>query len=97
MEIRWLSKTRSSRAGGASPTANPVRAGASRTVVTADQPAGRVRPLEAGDIARVADLHARAFAKADRAPPAVHLPRILLQHPWRDDSLPSLVYEDSRG
>jgi hypothetical protein len=60
--------------------------------------AGFVRPLEKGDVARVAELHERVMPKNNHAPIALmraQLSRILLQHPWYNESLPSLVYEEN--
>jgi len=62
--------------------------------------AGRVRALEERDVARVAELHETIMPKADYLPPAslrAHLTRILLRHPRRVESLPSLVFEDNDG
>ena len=61
---------------------------------------GIVRPLEERDVARVAELHERVMPKAPHLTPAslrAHLSRILLQHPWRAESMPSLVYEENNG
>jgi hypothetical protein len=61
--------------------------------------AGTVRALEARDVARVAQLHAQAFGATGAASPSLEagLSRLLLQHPWGDESLPSLVFEDGCG
>jgi hypothetical protein len=61
--------------------------------------AGGIRPLEAGDVARVAELHEQVMPKAGLAPRELReqLARILLWHPWRTESIPSLVYEDGDG
>lgn len=62
---------------------------------------GSVRPLVSEDIPEIARLCARAFAllptgSFDALQSALH--EILLDHPWRDDDLPSLVYhEKNRG
>src|SRR3989442_15899312 len=55
-----------------------------------------VRPLVPEDISQVIDLYATVF------PPSVSseglrstFGEIFFGHPWRDDSLPSLVYEDN--
>lgn len=62
---------------------------------------GFVRPLVPEDIPQIAQLCAKAFAplptdSLDAIRSALH--EILLDHPWRDDDLPSLVYhEKSRG
>lgn len=61
--------------------------------------AGYIRPLEAGDVAQVAELHARVVGKTPHASSSPSLParlsRILLQHPWRAESLPSWVFRDN--
>jgi hypothetical protein len=56
--------------------------------------AGTVRALEARDVARVAQLHAQAFGATGAASPSLEarLSRLLLQHPWGDESLPSLAF-----
>lgn len=60
----------------------------------------RVRPLVREDIPQVLDLYATVF------PPPVGssseglrstFDEIFFGHPWRDDSLPSLVYQDNTG
>lgn len=59
---------------------------------------GGVRPFEEGDIARVAELHARVFPPADRSASArvpSYLREIFCGHPWRDDAMPSLVYQEN--
>jgi len=61
---------------------------------------GRVRPLGQADIVQIAELYRRVFGSASAAPPgwledALHA--VLWDHPWRDDALPSLVYEDEHG
>jgi hypothetical protein len=63
------------------------------------QAAGRVRALEARDIASVAQLHAGAFGARGAASPSLEaaLSRLLLHHPWSDESLPSLVFESAGG
>jgi hypothetical protein len=64
------------------------------------QTAGTVRALEERDVARVAQLHARAFGAAGGVPSPsleMHLARLMLHHPWRHESLPSLVFEDNGG
>lgn len=61
---------------------------------------GRVRPLADGDLPGIADLYARVYPERPAAWLAALKPRleqILLHHPWRDERLPSLVYEDSSG
>jgi hypothetical protein len=57
--------------------------------------AGRVRALEERDVARVAELYERVLRSPIPAPVLrARLTRMFLQHPWRDASLPSLVYEN---
>lgn len=59
-----------------------------------------VRRLRESDVDPVAELHQRIMPKANHVPPGLlseRLSRILLQHPWRSESLPSLVYQDSTG
>jgi hypothetical protein len=58
---------------------------------------GFVRPLVPEDIPRIAHLYATAFAplpsgSSDALRSA--LQEVFLDHPWRDDELPSLVYQD---
>lgn len=57
----------------------------------------RVRPLVREDIVQVADLYARVFgppagSSVEGLRSALH--EVFFGHPWRDDSLPSLVYQD---
>jgi hypothetical protein len=61
--------------------------------------AGAIRPLESGDVARVAELHEQVMPKAGLPPGELReqLARLLLWHPWRTDAIPSLVYEDDDG
>ena len=59
---------------------------------------GCVAPLSVADVERVADLHGRAFgAGRSRAALTDFLTQIFFEHPWRDDSLPSLGYFDRGG
>lgn len=60
------------------------------------QPApGNVRPLEERDVERVANLYERVLHSRIPAPMLrARLLRILIHHPWRNASLPSLVYEN---
>jgi hypothetical protein len=59
---------------------------------------GCVRPLVDGDIEQVTTLH-RAIYEGDSPRPELErfLGDIFLRHPWYDDDLPSLVYEDGKG
>lgn len=62
---------------------------------------GSVRPLVPEDLPRIAQLYATVFAplptdSLDALRSALH--EIFLDHPWRDDELPSLVYQEkNRG
>ena len=55
---------------------------------------GPIRPLSENDLMQVTDLYQRVFGGTVQ--PAL-LKRIFFETPWRDDSLPSLAYEDERG
>ncbi len=69
---------------------------------------GPIRPFVKDDIPQVADLHQRVFG-VDGKPAeqpisagllkayADYFESIFLRHPWRDETLPSLVYEDRDG
>ena len=57
-----------------------------------------IRPLEPGDLPAVASLYERVARSGSRTPPpglAGHFAETLLDHPWADPELPSLVYEES--
>ena len=59
---------------------------------------GRVRALVESDIEQVTTLHRSVYG--DEAPrPALErfLADIFLRHPWIDEGVPSLVYEDGKG
>jgi GNAT superfamily N-acetyltransferase len=58
---------------------------------------GHIRPLKAEDIPALVDLRTRAFAQAQRPQPEMgeYFEQVFLGNPWRDDSTPSLVYEDA--
>lgn len=61
---------------------------------------GRVRALAEDDIPQIADLYQRVFGGGEgSAPDALrsYLKEILCRHPWPDEALPSLVYEDDGG
>jgi hypothetical protein len=63
---------------------------------------GRVRPFTAGDIGPVADLHRRVFATGPAGPDLeaayrAYFNATFLEHPWRDEGMSSLVYEDDGG
>lgn len=60
----------------------------------------RVRPLVPEDIPQVLDLYATVFpspvgSSSEGLRSTFH--EIFFGHPWRDDSLPSLVYQDNTG
>jgi hypothetical protein len=59
---------------------------------------GRVRALVDEDIEQVTTLH-RAIYGEETSLPALEqfLGDIFLRHPWVDDSVPSLIYEDGKG
>jgi len=56
-----------------------------------------IRPLERGDLPAVAAVY-EAVARSGSSPPpsglAAHFERTLLDHPWADTEIPSLVYVD---
>lgn len=61
---------------------------------------GRIRALAEDDVPQVADLYERVFGGGGgSASPALrsYLEEIFCRHPWRDETLPSLVYEDGDG
>jgi hypothetical protein len=75
-----------------SPAAVAVRA-----VATARAPGG-VRRFERADVPAIARLWARCFPlDAARSDLQTRLATVLLDHPWVDPALSSLVYEDARG
>jgi len=55
-----------------------------------------IRPLADRDLPQIADLHQRAFGSTMPSS-AGFLQRVFFGQPWRDESLPSLVYEDANG
>jgi len=58
----------------------------------------RVRTLVGGDIEQVTTLHRAIYGEeAPRPDLERFLDDIFLRHPWVDDEVPSLVYEDARG
>jgi hypothetical protein len=60
--------------------------------------AGRVRPLDEGDIPRIAELHRSIFRPRSGLPPTdltAYLRAILRGHPLRDGGVPSLVWEEA--
>lgn len=59
-----------------------------------------VRPLRRADLPRVCALfeeNARAGGTQPPAPAVNYLARTLLDHPWADPAIPSLVFEDTDG
>ena len=61
------------------------------------QGTGAIRPLARGDLEQVADLYARIARPRDAAPPrllADHFADTLLDQPWADPEIPSLVYDE---
>ncbi len=63
-------------------------------------PAGArgLRALVAADLPQIAALHRRVFGESSRLPGDERRRRlrdVFWDHPWRDDRLPSLVYEDA--
>jgi len=60
----------------------------------------RVRPMTEPDLARVLELYRRAFPGRDAGglrPVEKHLRDVLSGNPWRNETMPSLVYEDGAG
>jgi hypothetical protein len=58
-----------------------------------------IRPLRKGDLPQVAELYELVMRSGSRTPPrrlADYFQR-LLDHPWADPEIPSLVYEDKTG
>jgi hypothetical protein len=65
-----------------------------------DEAAGEVRPMTESDVPRVVRLYERVFAgPGARSDESVqdHLRAVFCRNPWRDEALPSLVYEDESG
>jgi hypothetical protein len=61
---------------------------------------GRIRPFVDADVAAVATLRRERFRVTQRQAPedlAAYIRTVFLQNPWRDDDLPSLVYEGAGG
>lgn len=64
---------------------------------------GRIRPYDRRDSSQVMDLHERTLLGGAQPQPAFadYLKRfygeMLFEHPWRDNDLPSLVYEQDNG
>jgi hypothetical protein len=64
---------------------------------------GCVRPFIEEDIPKVARLHSRIFRTGDSSSPRLqqsyraYFAQIFLKNPWRDSTMPSLVYEAAGG
>lgn len=61
---------------------------------------GKVRPLQPRDLEPLVALHQRVVGDSRKIPcrtSRADFERIFLEHPWRDETLPSLVYEDEAG
>ena len=61
---------------------------------------GRLRPFRADDIPDLVALRRRTFRYGERETPealAAYCEEVFCRHPWQDDELPSLVYEDESG
>jgi len=59
---------------------------------------GRTRTLVRNDIEAITSLHRSIYGEGtSRAELERFLETIFLDHPWVDDDVPSLVYEDTRG
>jgi hypothetical protein len=59
-----------------------------------------LRPLQRGDLPQVASLFERVMRSGSPVPSpeiAPYLERTILDHPWADPEIPSLVYVDDRG
>lgn len=61
-----------------------------------------MRPFAETDIDQVADLHRRVFQTGPAGPRLeaayrAYFTSIFLAHPWLDESMPSLVYEEDQG
>ena len=71
--------------------------------MTASSVSSHTRPFTEEDIPEVAELHRRVFGIADHSSPELldayrtYLTQVYLNNPWRDDSLPPLVYQGDRG
>jgi hypothetical protein len=68
--------------------------------LTVSQRAAAVRAFRRDDITEVAALRARVFQQRERATPdesARYFESLFFHNPWADETLPSLVHEDSRG
>jgi hypothetical protein len=60
----------------------------------------RIRPFREDDVSRVAGLYQAVFGGAHEAPTAAleqDFREVFFQSPWRDEDLPSLIYERDSG
>jgi hypothetical protein len=60
----------------------------------------RIRPVERSDLSQVASLFESVMRSGGRTPPpglAAYFERTLLDQPWADPEIPSLVYEGADG
>jgi hypothetical protein len=65
---------------------------------TQPQKDGRIRPADDADLEAICALDARVYPEHPVTPARVGFMRdVLFTHPWRTDTLPSLVYEDGAG
>jgi predicted N-acetyltransferase YhbS len=61
---------------------------------------GKIRPLVEDDIPDIVALRRQAFRFTERPSPSdlgAYMTDMFLRGPWRDEALPSLVYEDGTG
>lgn len=61
--------------------------------------AGRIRPVDDGDLPQVASLYERVERSGGAASPGLidYFRQTVIACPWADDSIPSLVYESGDG
>ena len=61
--------------------------------------ATHIRPLRADDIPELVTLRRQAFTRSQRPDEEMgaYFEQVFLQNPWRDESLPSLVYVNGEG
>lgn len=60
---------------------------------------GRVRPLVEEDVGALVELHRRSFGPSPMSPDTLraYLFELFCRHPWQDQRVPSLVYEEAAG
>lgn len=60
---------------------------------------GRLRPLAEDDLDAVVALHGRTFGPSEMPPAELrsYLAELFFRHPWADDGIRSLVYEEGPG